>query len=502
MKAPIQSPLTAITLVLLAVSATLMAAPPQREGDPDVFGANPETAQQGEFKTITISGENFAPGATVRFLVGGTKDASQIEVLATTFVSDETLEASIHVLDTATVSGYDIEVRVSGRKGKGTTMFSVQAKADNVLNCAPFIDPAYDPLVDPFDTEGMSTGTCTCEFSLNAENNDSGTPPGFIYNMIADCTTSQTLTIPQFGNIRSLGAVQGSGSDRKTLTAVGTFTGEAVIENKGHRATARDFNIVIGSDVLAGCDAGIKTALRFELDENSADPTIPDPYYIHTRWSIGDVWISTEDQPLCNGMEVRRTPGYGEGDEQTWDATYDAYDARIFIGGGWIEAGSYENYGVIFEGFRWKSDAINPPEVFGIRIDPPAASSVAPVGILTGGITSSDPSSPVAAHVDETVITMTSRTGATGILAYGASTGQIESDFSIGKNVISGTAYGILVDDRVDEVNFSGNMLTGDGSEGQVGICSEASTTSTRGKPNVWSGFEADEEIRYDPCMP
>ena len=54
----------------------------------------------------------------------------------------------------------------------------------------------------------------------------------------------------------------------------------------------------------------------------------------------------------------------------------------------------------------------------------------------------------------------------------------------------------------MDEVNFSGNMLTGDGSAGQVGICSEASTTSTKGKPNVWSGYAADEEIRYDRCMP
>jgi hypothetical protein len=502
----------ALLLQTLALMQSAEAKPPGGGGGgggkPIKVGEPvPNNAYQGDQgKHILLNGSNFPDSAKVTFLFSLDQSEGSVTVLQdpVTRNADGLLEFDIDVDSNADLGDYDILVEeyiepmlLSGRKGKGTTLFSVQAKVDNVLNCAPFIDPDYDPLVDPYDTAGMETGTCTCEFSLNSEDTSQGTPPGFIYNLIADCETGQTLTIPQFGNIRSLGAVQGSGSERKTITAVngsgGTFAGEAIIENTGHRATARDFNIVVGPGVKAGCDGGIRSALRFELDEDSADPTIPDPFYIHTRWNIGDIWVSTDGEPLCNAIEARRTSGYPlQWNDQAGGGPYDAYDARLDVAGGWIKTWSYAEYGVIYEGCLCRSDSLRSPLVSGIRIDPPATGGSGPVGIWTGGITSSDPDSPVAAHVDETVITMTSGTGATGIVAYGASDGPIESDFSIGKNVISGAYYGILVDDHVDEVNFSGNTLTGDDEAGSVGIDSEACDSSFKGKPNHISGFATD----------
>ncbi len=67
------------------------------------------------------------------------------------------------------------------------------------------------------------------------------------------------------------------------------------------------------------------------------------------------------------------------------------------------------------------------------------------------------------------------------------------------KNVISGADVGVEVDENVLNVHFSGNTLIGD--SGDIGICSEASNTSTKGKPNVWSGYDADDEIDYGPCL-
>jgi nitrous oxidase accessory protein NosD len=66
------------------------------------------------------------------------------------------------------------------------------------------------------------------------------------------------------------------------------------------------------------------------------------------------------------------------------------------------------------------------------------------------------------------------------------------------KNVISGADVGVEVDGNVLDAHFSGNTLIGDSAD--IGICSEASNTSTKGKPNVWSGYDADDEIVYGPC--
>jgi len=124
---------SSIFFLVLAASflwlSTSMAKGPSEKVT--VTDANPNAALQGEALDVVISGSGFGHGAKVKFLVTGTKDASQIDVGTVDF--DEatgTLVANISVHDSALVDQYDIEVRASsGRRAKGTTLFAVKSKS-------------------------------------------------------------------------------------------------------------------------------------------------------------------------------------------------------------------------------------------------------------------------------------------------------------------------------------------------------------------------------------
>ena len=115
-------------IIMLALSLLCFslahAAPPVKV---TVTAANPNSALQGEALDVVINGSGFDHGSTVKYLVGGTKDDTQINVLAVTYnEADDTLTTTIQVESAAIISDYDIEVRSSGgRRGKGTTLFSV-----------------------------------------------------------------------------------------------------------------------------------------------------------------------------------------------------------------------------------------------------------------------------------------------------------------------------------------------------------------------------------------
>lgn len=94
-----------------------------------VESASPNSAIQGEEKDIYISGSGFGSGASVKYLVTGTTDDTQIDVLSTEYIeSTGELKTRVKVKDAAAVIDYDIEVQAaSGRKGKGTTLFKVSS---------------------------------------------------------------------------------------------------------------------------------------------------------------------------------------------------------------------------------------------------------------------------------------------------------------------------------------------------------------------------------------
>ena len=77
-----------------------------------------------------MTGSGFDSTAAVNFLVTGTTNPGGVTVKKVTFNSSKKLTATIDVADNANVSKFDIEVVLSqGRKGKGTTLFSVAKKA-------------------------------------------------------------------------------------------------------------------------------------------------------------------------------------------------------------------------------------------------------------------------------------------------------------------------------------------------------------------------------------
>ena len=101
-------------MVLTALLATdVFAAKPSSESDVTVTGVLPETAEQGAFKRVRISGTNFEPGSQVKFFISETKDSSQIVVIGEAmYVDEEHLDVDIEVALLAPAVGYDIEKAV------------------------------------------------------------------------------------------------------------------------------------------------------------------------------------------------------------------------------------------------------------------------------------------------------------------------------------------------------------------------------------------------------
>lgn len=95
-----------------------------------VTAADPSSTLQGTVSLdVTISGNGFDSTANVNFLVTGTTDTGGIAVRKVSVRNSKKLVATIDVADTAVVNKFDIVVALSdGRKGKGTTLFAVQAK--------------------------------------------------------------------------------------------------------------------------------------------------------------------------------------------------------------------------------------------------------------------------------------------------------------------------------------------------------------------------------------
>ena len=111
-----------------------------------VTSADPTSASQGTVSLeVTINGTGFDNGSSVKFLVTGTADEGGIVVKKVVYRNSKRLTATIDVSDSAATSKFDIEVTTTtGRKGKGTTLFTVVAKVAGDPCAAPGIDfPAF-----------------------------------------------------------------------------------------------------------------------------------------------------------------------------------------------------------------------------------------------------------------------------------------------------------------------------------------------------------------------
>ena len=118
-----------ISLFLCAVLPSAQAAKGGGGGGKvSVTDATPSEAFQDVELDVIISGSGFDVGTTVSFLVTGTSDDSQIEVLSNEYLpSTGQLKTRIKVKGGASAVYYDIEATTSrGRRGKGSTMFQVK----------------------------------------------------------------------------------------------------------------------------------------------------------------------------------------------------------------------------------------------------------------------------------------------------------------------------------------------------------------------------------------
>jgi len=109
-----------------------------------VTAATPSSAYQGTVSLdVVVSGSGFDRTAKVQYFVSGTTNPGGITVRNVLFNSSNELVTTIEVADTADLASFDIQVTLSsGRKGKGTTLFSVKAKSTGPTSPPPPTYPA------------------------------------------------------------------------------------------------------------------------------------------------------------------------------------------------------------------------------------------------------------------------------------------------------------------------------------------------------------------------
>lgn len=107
-----------------------------------VTAATPSSAVQGTFSLdVVVSGSGFNSSAKVQYFVTGTTNPGGITVKKVVYRNSNELVTTVDVADTAVLASFDIQVTLSnGRKGKGTTLFSVKTKPTG-----PSQAPTYPP---------------------------------------------------------------------------------------------------------------------------------------------------------------------------------------------------------------------------------------------------------------------------------------------------------------------------------------------------------------------
>lgn len=122
-----------ITLTCLSLLVLGLAPVGAAFAQVKVTAANPSSATQGTISLeVVVTGSGFDPTAKAQYFVSGTTNPGGIIVKNTVFRNSRELVTTIDVTDTAVLAYFDIQVTLdSGRKGKGTTLFSVKAKPNN-----------------------------------------------------------------------------------------------------------------------------------------------------------------------------------------------------------------------------------------------------------------------------------------------------------------------------------------------------------------------------------
>lgn len=272
-----------IALGLLATQMAL-AAPPVKI---QVTNASPDSALQGETLDVVVSGSGFGPGATVRYLVGGTKDDSQINVNSVAYNADGTLTTNIQIAAGALVSDYDIEVQsLSGRRGKGTTLFAVLFNENNAGGRNNPDTISCDELF------GFPELTCTAKGTLDPCMFKKPIDSERSWVMMQDCDTRAMLVVSGDEPFLS--------GDGFELNLVAPWSGEyAGVSNVQGASRIAGFRVRVGDPAVANGCGGIGTvqaAVHF-------DPDLP-PQSGAPRGSVNQITVETSNGArFCYGID-------------------------------------------------------------------------------------------------------------------------------------------------------------------------------------------------------
>ena len=131
MKSRIHHIRTYLFPILLGI--TCMATTQAQEVQVDF--ADPSSAEQGTIDLdVEISGDGFDKSSVVEFFPTGTSDPGGIKVKKVKVRGSKKIIATIDVDSEAAVGNFDIEISLSsGRRGRGTTLFSVKKKPTDKL---------------------------------------------------------------------------------------------------------------------------------------------------------------------------------------------------------------------------------------------------------------------------------------------------------------------------------------------------------------------------------
>lgn len=252
---------------LLCLNVALAKGPPTKV---TVTHADPPSALQGELLTVEITGSGFDKGSTVKFLVTETKDDTQISVDQSSVKPNEEgtlLTVDIEVSGQATVIGYDIEVQAasSGRRGKGTTLFTVKQKGGGSS------DPTYK--VDIFGAvKGMSKEDWIIGSRNTITRNEGG---GVDFGLVGELKDLSFF-------VKFFDAIQ---------TGYGTncFTGTVTRDDAGEDGDGRTFTIGNLNQGIVGKGRGGRAESSFWFFGKTRDNSLPVLYRLDGFGQFVDV---------------------------------------------------------------------------------------------------------------------------------------------------------------------------------------------------------------------
>jgi len=162
-----------------------------------VTAATPSSAFQGTYGLdVVVSGSGFNNSAKVQYFVTGTTNPGGITVRQVRVNSSSELVTTIDVADTADLASFDVVVTLdSGRKGKGTTLFSVKSRPTG-----PADPPTYPParFYHGFTSNGGTTAA-TSRLYMFGGTADGSTYFGDLWSYANAGSTNATWTLVPAG---------------------------------------------------------------------------------------------------------------------------------------------------------------------------------------------------------------------------------------------------------------------------------------------------------------